>query len=310
MSSKSAKQSAKKGTATKATKETKTTEKPVSTDQLEKDVRLVPIDEWDWDRVVFSEPVKKDIPDGSGKYQRVFISYRYDDKTIGPAIVGIGKHYCFGVQPDNVDKDGKPLKDDTGKPKPLRGYRVPVVLTGQTPEKPDPTPEEEVEMQFFEEWRNQVIAYACNNKKALGKGSKPDTYFEGQVGELLYYKRDKEGNPEEGVSPKLYTNLIYFTKSKECGTKFYGPGDKEINPLTMINKHFHIEANIRFDSIYIGGKSISLQHRVYDASVYPKTTEPKKRLARTNMLSADVEDTPTVDPSPEPSFESEASDDE
>src|SRR3970282_450561 len=77
---------------------------------LQKDIRTIPIDEWDWDRIGCSEPVKSALPDGSVSYGRVWINYKYDEKTIGPAIIELGKKYSFGVQPNNVDKDGKTLK--------------------------------------------------------------------------------------------------------------------------------------------------------------------------------------------------------
>ena len=257
----------------------------IDVNKLEKDVRLIPIDKWDWSRLVYSEPQKYDIPDGSGHYRRIRIQYMYDEKTIGPAIVGLGKHYCFGVQPDNVDKDGKILKDkDTGKDKPLRGYKVPIVLTSQNKNNPAPTPEEQREVDFFEDWRSELLRYVTENKAKIGKGAKTDVQLEGMVSELLYYKKDAEGNMVEGVSPKLYANLIYNAKSREVGTNFYGPGDKNLDPLKTTG-HFYMFPTVRFDGIFVGGKAISLQHHVYDATVEPLSTAPKKRLARTNALA-------------------------
>nr|QBK87933.1 MAG: protein of unknown function DUF2738 [Marseillevirus LCMAC202] len=268
----------------------KKTSVPTDFSKLKKDTRLIPIEDWDWARVVYSDPQKSEIPDGSGHYRRVRIQYMYDDETIGPAIVEFGKHYCFGVQPDNTDKDGKVLKDkNTGKERPLRGYQVPIVLTSQNKNTPDATDEEQREVDFLDMWRGEVVRYATENKRPLGKGAKNDTQIDGMVSELLYRKKDTDGNLVEDVAPRLYGKLIYYTNSKEVGTTFYGPGDKEINPLSMTG-HFHIYPTLHFDTIFIGGKAISLQHRVYDATVEPITRTPKKRLARNNKLAADVED--------------------
>ena len=274
----------------KGGKTTKKNSNIIDYTKLERDTRLVPIEEWDWSRVVYSEPQKNEIPDGSGHYRRTRIQYMYDDKTIGPAIVELSKHYCFGVQPDNTDKDGKVMKDkQTGKEKPLRGYRVPIVMTSQNKNTPDPTEEEQREVDFFDDWRAEVVRYATENKKAIGKGAKSEAQLDGLVGKILYRKEGDDGMPMEDVSPKLYGNLIYYTKSKEVGTTFYGPGDKEVNPLKMTS-HFHIYPTIRFDSIFIGGQAISLQHRVYDATVEPVAREPRKRLARPNKVAATEED--------------------
>ena len=254
--------------------------------KLAKDTRLIPIEDFDWNRVVYSEPQKNEIPDGSGHYRRVRIQYMYDDRTIGPAIVEFGKHYCFGVQPDNTDKDGKILKDkNTGKEKPLRGYRVPIVMTSQNKTVANPEDWEQREVDFLDDWRAEVVRYAIENKKAVGKGAKNEAQIDGMVSELLYRKKDPEGNLVEDIAPKLYANLIYFTKGREVGTAFYGPGDKEVNPLSMTG-HFFIYPTIRFDSIFVGGKSISLQHRLYDATVEPVSRAPKKRLARKNECEA------------------------
>ncbi len=285
--------SSKKGKKNTKTAPKKPKPEPATIDysKLEKDTRLIPLDDWDWARVVYGDVQKNEIPDGSGYYRRINIQYMYDDQTIGPAIVELGKHYCYGVQPDNTDKDGRVIKDKvTGKPKQLKGYQCPVVMTSQNKNVPDPTEEEQREVDFFDDWRAEIVRYSSENKKAMGKGAKNDTQIDGMVSELLYRKKDADGVLLENVAPKLYGKLIYFTKSKEMGTVFYGPGDKVINPLGMTG-HFYIYPTVRFDSIYVGGKSISLQHRIYDATVEPVSRAPKKRLARTNKLPADeVED--------------------
>ena len=266
-------------------KSTKNTPTAIDYSKLERDTRLIPLEEWDWTRVVYSEPQRNEIPDGSGHYRRVRIQYMYDDKTIGPAIVELGKHYCYGVQADNLDKDGKVMVDkSTGKEKALRGYRVPIVMTSQNKNTPNPEDWEQREVDFFDDWRAEVIRYATENKKAIGKGAKKDDAFDSMVGEILYRRKDEDGNITEGVAPKLYGNLIYYSNKREVGTTFYGPGDKEVNPLHMTG-HFHIYPTIRFDSIFVGGKSISLQHRVYDATVEPISRAPKKRLARPNKMT-------------------------
>ena len=67
-----------------------------------KDTRAVPIAEWDWSRVVYCQPQKSELPDGTGHYRRVRILYKYDDHTVGPAIAGVlililGIGQCFVI---------------------------------------------------------------------------------------------------------------------------------------------------------------------------------------------------------------------
>jgi hypothetical protein len=260
--------------------------------QLKKDIRAVSVKDWDWSRVVYSEPVKADVPGGSGHYRRVRINYRYDDETIGPAIVELARHYCYGVQPDNLDKEGKVMIDkETKQPKQLRGYKVPVVMTSQSKGNPNAiTPDEQAECDFFDELRAEVVRYSVENKVALGKGAKTDEQVDGLVAKILYRKENEDGTIVDGLSPKLYTNLIYYAndKNEQIKTVFYGPGDKIVNPLTMTN-HFYISPNVSLDSIFISGKTISLQHKIYDASVEPIARLAKKRLARPNTMEANAE---------------------
>lgn len=289
MSSKTA--SKKSAVKTSTTTEKKSAPKDVT--QLKKDIRLIPREEFDWSRLVYSEPKKTEIPDGSGNYRRVYLNYMYDDNTIGPVIVEFGRKYCFGVQPDNVDKDGKVIKDEHGKDKSLKGYQVPIVMANVSKENPTPSETEQAEIDFLDEFRNEVIRYSVENKKAIGKGGKTDVQIEALVSELLYRKKNDEGEVVSDVSPKLYGKLIYFTKSKEVGTKFYGPGDKPVNPLSL-KGHFFMYPTIRFDSLYISSK-ISLQHRIYDATVEPTERAPTKRLARPNTMEPPAE-TPSAAP--------------
>jgi hypothetical protein len=266
---------------------TEKVEKPeVDISKLKKDTRLIPIAEWDWDRIVYSEPQKGETPDGSGTFRRVKIQYRYDDQTIGPAIVELQKHYCFGVQPDNLDKDGKVVVDkETGQNKKLGGYKIPIVMSNQTKTNPEVTDEEQVEIDFFDQWSEELKRYAVENKAKIGKAGKTDQQIEALIRDsLLYRKSDDQGVIDQTVAPKLYANLIYYKNNKEIGTPFYGPGDKELNPLKLTG-HFYVYATMRFDNLFFGGKNISVQYRVYDATVEPITRTPRVRLARANQLT-------------------------
>lgn len=299
----SSKKNTGKTTTSKKAAKKNSTETPaklaIDYSKLKKDTQLVPLDEWDWERVVISDPQKSDIPDGSGSYYRARIQYLYADGTIGPAIVELGKHYCFGVQPDNTDKDGNVLKDkDTGLPKPLRGYRMPIVMTSQNATVKEPTAEEQREVDFFDEWKNHVIKYAVDNKAGIKKAAKSDEAVASLVSSILYRKGESDGEVDETVSPKLYISLKYFPKNKEIGTAFYGPGDKKLDPLKMTG-HFDVYATVQFESIYIGGKTISLQYKVYDATVEPITRAPKKRLARPNTVAPEEQDEEAGNEKPE-----------
>ena len=283
-SSKKSKKSEKHSSTSLDTESPKT--KPMTGLKLSREPQAFTVDEWDWNRLIFSEPQKEKFDGGFG--YRIKINYKYSNDTMGPAIVSLDKHYCFGVQQDNLDKDGNVRTDKDGKPIPLKGYRMPLVMTSQTQTSPDEITEvEQKELEFFDSWNMELLRYCLENKAAIGQKNKNEGYFEGVIKSILYRKGGDD--PEKGVAPKLYADLIYYRNKKEIGTEFYGPGEKKLDPLSkQMRGHMHVYANIRFDSIYVGSTGISVKHKVYDCTVMPVKKEPRKRLARPNLEPVDT----------------------
>jgi len=250
--------------------------------KLKRDIQLIDVDAFDFSRLVYSDPMDKQSP--AGPYKSVRLSYMYDDQTIGPPIVALSKKLSFGVQADNVDKDGNIIQDNAGNPKELSGYKVPIVMT-----KKEPEPAELEEVEFFDALHSEIIRWAVENKQEIGKGKKKDATIEDNVSVLLYRRTSPDGSLDDTASPIMYTDMIYYKNDKKMETRFYGPGDKEVNPL-LFSKKFLIEPNIKFDLINITNKTIKLKLRVYDATVEPITRAPVKRLAKKNTISEEVEE--------------------
>jgi len=250
--------------------------------KLKRDIQLIEIENFDFGRIVYSDPIDKQSP--AGPYKSVRLSYMYDDQTIGPPIVSLGKKLAFGVQATNVDREGSVMLDNAGNPKELSGYKVPIVMTKKEPEK---TELEEVE--FFDALHSEIIRWAVENKQAIGKGKKKDATIEDNVSVLLYRRTAPDGSLDDSASPIMYTDMIYYKNDKKMETRFYGPGDKEVNPL-LFSKKFLLEPNIKFDLINITNKTIKLKLRIYDATVEPITRAPVKRLAKKNTISEEVEE--------------------
>lgn len=271
--------SSKKVTTTPTTKKQKAivttpTITTTSAENLEKDMQVVPITkDFDFSRIMYSEAKEEKIP-GGGLSRRVQINYNYGDGKFGPLCVQTGKVYSYGVQPNNVDKDGKIVIDEnTGQPKALTGYKVPLVMLS----KGEPTDEELTNVDFFDNLKLEIQRYAVENKEALGKKSKNDDFVSEQVGDILFRKKENDV-PIDGYVPKLYPALMYYHKKKEMATVFYGPGDEQIDPLT-VEGHFYIEPTIKIESLWVASKTISIQCKLYDATITPISRAPKKRLA-------------------------------
>ena len=236
-------------------------------DKTLQDTQLVQPKDYDKSRVMFADPLE--TPVQGGVMRRVKIYYKYPDGKIGPLIVPFNKKYCYGVQPNNINHKGEVWVDkETGKPKEITGYKVPIVMQSK-----EPTKEEKEEIEFLDNFQEFVKDWCLENKNKIGKSSKKTEHITGMIGDLLYRKDDK--------SPVYYTTLIYYPKKRVVDTKFYGPGDEELDPLT-ITGHCHIQPCVWLNEITIVGKGINIGSKVYDASVEPIARAPKKRLAVAN----------------------------
>ena len=72
---------------------------------------------------------------------------------------------------------------------------------------------------------------------------------------------------DESSSPVLYVKLIYSTETKKFSTIFKVKGKQEVKPLEY--KFFNTRMAIIFDSIYLGGKSISIQVKAHEVHILP-----------------------------------------
>jgi len=258
----------------KNTKATKATTQ-YNLKSMNRDIQAVTINNWDWDRLIITEPTQRVMQDGTSKYYQVYFNYVYDKDNYGPAILSLGKHYCFGIQ-KNDDKQNN--------------YKVPIVMTSENKERGNEAESWELnEVEFFNKLKDKVYNFMIDNKLKIGKKGKSDDLIKDQMTSPLYYSKDKNtGEIAPGFSPKLYTNVYYNKNEPSKSSHFYGPGDKEIEDPTTLSEHFHITPNIRINSVFIGSQIISIKTGVYDATYEPKNTIQRKRLAPTNHLESVV----------------------
>ena len=100
---------------------------------------------------------------------------------------------------------------------------------------------------------------------------------ENRISDMLYYKQieyvDKKGKTkkkkDESSSPVLYVKLIYSSETKKFSTIFKVKGRQEVKPLEYKDKYFNTRMAIIFDSIYLGGKSISIQVKAHEVHILP-----------------------------------------
>jgi hypothetical protein len=273
-------------------------EEPKQELTLEKSMQVIPIENFDPERVIYSESEKKEIPDGKGNYRLTKVSYRYEDNTRGPILLQLSEKWCYGVNPDNLDNNGVVRVDsDTGKEQQMKNYQVSMPMFDS---KTGAGATDQMEVDLLDAFTTLGQSYAVNNKKKLGKGNKSDQVMSDLVKPILFRKK-KNGkeleNLEEGQSPyqenyvpQLYTKLLYFHKDKRCDTVFYGPGDKEMDPR-KIEGGFYLIPTVQIDAMYIGDKGISWQHKLYDGTVRFRESRPRTRLAPKNTVAPSTVET-------------------
>lgn len=246
----------------------------------------IDIQEFDPDRLLFADPEKKEIPGGKGNYRTVKIRYHYPDGYQAPLFFQLSEKYCYGITPDNLDKDGNVRTDQDGKPMKMKNYQASMPMFNQ---KEGVTEEQQLEIDLFDGLTAVGKDHAVSHKKKFGMGNKADETVRDFVKAILFRKKKQnvedleEGESiyEEDYTPQLYTKLMYYQKDKVCQTVFYGPGDKPMDPR-KIEGGFFLTPVLRIDSLYIGGTTITWQHKLYDGTVRFRESKPRQRMAPKN----------------------------
>lgn len=203
--------------------------------------------------LVFSKAENKAIPNTSISYNRIPISYRNNDGTIGDLIIPTEKLFSFGLQ-ENTDMN-------SGK---VNGYSVSLCLWN----KNGATAEEELFISKFEEVVDKCKEHLLleETKEELGKYDLDESDL--KKFNPIYRKREK-GRIVEGKSPCLYPKVIVNKKNGDLkiNTFFVDSNTGEdINPLTLKEKRMNCVCGIKVESIFVG-RTISLQVKIYECVV-------------------------------------------
>ena len=240
--------------------------------------QLTDINNFDVNRIIFSPPQKNTINNSVLTYQRVNISTKNDDGTIGDLILKTPVLYSFGVQESkNMDT------------KETNGYVMPIRMWDRN----NPSAEEKAWTDMFDKICNHCKEYLVANRNEIGK-------WDLEMNDLkkfnpLHWKRDKStGKIVPGTGPTLYAKLI---SSKRDGVDkilsvFYDADTcEDLNPLEILGKHCQVTAAIKIESIFIGTR-LSLQIKLWEVEVR-LAGSGKKRL-----LQPRIENLMTSKPKP------------
>lgn len=230
------------------------------------------------DKMVFLNAIKGDVPAAPAtakgpapkpiKYFRIPIRTENPDGTIGNLVFAPEDLFTFGVS------ENKGQNSDI-----VNGYTLPLNLWN----KEGPT---ERQKSFIETLKN--IIEACKQhllqddvKRSIAKPTLSYGSLE-KLDNLLYYKRDDEGNLVEGRGPTMYPKL--YTRRGDNGlmtitTDFFDAAGNTLDPFSLIGKYGHTNPAIQLDNIYIGA-NMSIQVRVIEAQFQLAGSGSRRLLPR------------------------------
>jgi hypothetical protein len=203
--------------------------------------------------LIFSDKIECKIPNSPLKYNRIHISTKNPDGTIGDLLIETEELFSFGV---NENRDTKTQE--------LTGYSLALCLYSNAS---DPTEKEKAWKEAFE---TRIVApivdWLLKNKKEL-------KFFDLERLHLkkinpIYVQKDKEtGEAVSGKSPVLSPKLVENKKRGTIESAFYDHEGNTINPLTLIKKNCRATTVIKIESIYNSSDKFSLQYKVYESEV-------------------------------------------
>ena len=206
------------------------------------------------DNIIFQTAKKFKIPNSKMKYERIKIERELPNGKTTPLVVATPFLFSFGI---SERKD-----QETNK---INGYSIPVCLW-----KKDAKPNQK-ETNFLNIIKK--VQDLCQDHLSREYGENEAL----SLSDMLYYKQveyvDKKGKTkkkkDESSSPVLYVKLIYSSETKKFSTIFRVKGKQEVKPLEYKDKFFNTRMAIIFDSIYLGGKSISIQVKAHEVHILP-----------------------------------------
>jgi hypothetical protein len=251
--------------------------------------------------IIFSKVESKDIPGSDPKkplqYKTISLSSKNQDGSVGDLIVLAPELYSFGVDENTNPTNGK-----------LEGYKLNLCLHSNT----GPKDEEKAFIEMNEKIIQSIADYLKKPEvySTIGYNKSNQLLLEAALSKLdpIYWKRDANGEKDPNKSPMLFGKLIVSKKLKKdfpssseskgpdvsssssypikIITSFYdSQTDDVINPLDLIKVACFVTPAIKYESIYIGSGKISLQVKIYEASVRRIDKSHKRLIKPTVKLS-------------------------
>lgn len=202
-------------------------------------------------RMIFSKPISASVPNTPISYQRINISTKNPDGTIGDLIVATEEVFSFGVSANR--------SPDTQQ---INGYVMPLCLWNK-----------EGASKSEKNWTDVFNNIVEHTKEHLVSKREEIGLYDLEMSDLkrfnpLYWKKERN-QIVPGTGPTLYCKLIMSKKdgTEKILSKFYDMESNEnIDAMDLQGKYCYVRAAVKIESIFIGNKC-SLQVKLWEAEV-------------------------------------------
>lgn len=242
---------------------------------------LTTIDNFDPSKIVFDKPRDEEV--GGNKHikgKRIKIGYLNNGK-VTEIIIPTEKLFAYkGVRPT------KPFgKEDSDE---IIGYNLPIGLYSRDSVDGRDRKFVDIFRKIIDVAKDHVISV----KKTIGQ-SHLEKVMLYKWDNMLYEKKDENGDPSGEFGPTLFAKLMYSRDKNMLATKIV---DKRGNPLKLedvLLKPADVIACVKFESIYVNSNGCSLQVKITEAIVDVRSNMNTDNLLLKSFLtpSDDTDDT-------------------
>ena len=223
---------------------------------------------YDVSNMRFANAVKTELKEEGGpsiKFSRIPISSMNPDGSVGELVLETTELFSFGVS-ENKDKATKVVT----------GHTLPLCLWNKDGPSEDEKTLSDLILQIVEKCKDHIVTPEI--KKSIGKASLVRESLL-DLGNVLYFKKNEDGEVMPGVGPVLYPKLIESKKNNKILTPFADADGNDIDPKSLVGTMCFARTAIKIESLYIGSK-ISLQIKLYDAEIRLIESGVKRLLRR------------------------------
>lgn len=244
---------------------------------------LTMIDNFDPSKIVFDKPRDEEV--GGNKHikgKRIKIGYLNDGK-VSELIIPTEKLFAYkGVRP--TKPFGREESDE------IIGYNLPISLYSRESSSGRDRKFVDIFRQIIDVAKDHVISV----KKQIGQ-SHLEKVMLYKWDNMLYEKKNEEGEPANDFGPTLFAKLMYSRDKNMIVTKLVDFKGKPLHLDDVLLKPADVIASVKFESIYVNSNGCSLQVKITEALMNPKSAQTTdnlllKSFLETSTSSADDDD--------------------